>query len=116
MDLSRRNYPAAQRRLRELPRNIPQLDVCRLHAAAGRRDQAEVQALQKGLNTRSVSLDMATRAVLDLIVKAYCLKGGVVLSEPDLQMHRRLVDAEIEMIQAAYALVASSFLFSHRFG
>jgi len=88
----------------------------RLHAATGCGDQAEVQALQKGLDTRSISLDMATRAVLNLIVKAYCLKGGVVLSELDLQMHRRLVDVEIEMIQAAYALVASSFLFSYRFG
>jgi len=72
---------------RSLPKRIDATavdrDVCRLHAAAGRGDQAEVQALQKGLDTRSVSLDMATRAILDLIVKACCLKGGVMLSEPD---------------------------------
>ncbi len=101
MELSRRNPEAAQRRLRDLPEDVPQLNIYRLHAAAGRRDEAEARALRTRLNADIVRMDFTARTALRELEAAYCLGGAAGICEPDEAAYRAVIDAEIEMEQAA---------------
>jgi len=102
MDLSWRDPEAAQRRLRDLPGDVPQLNVYRLHAVAGRKDEAQVRVLQSRFDADIVRMDFTTRTALRELEVAYCLKGKAGrICEPDEAAYRAVIDAEIEMEQAA---------------
>lgn len=101
MDLSRRDPEAAQQKLRDLPEDAPRLNVYRLHAAAGRRNEAEARALQTRLNADIVRMDFTTRPAFRELEAAYCLKGRAGICEPDEAAYRAVIDAEIEIEQTA---------------
>lgn len=97
MDLSRRDPEAAQRRLRDLPEDVPQLNVYRLHAAADQRNEAEARALRTRLNADIARMDPSVRTAFQEVEAAYCLKGTAGICEPDEQTRRVVINAEIEM-------------------
>jgi tetratricopeptide (TPR) repeat protein len=75
-ELSRRDFRAALRDLDDLPRDVPRLDIYRLHAAAGQRNETEAHSLQSRLQADIVRVDFTVKGALRTREAAYCLDAA----------------------------------------
>jgi tetratricopeptide (TPR) repeat protein len=100
-ELSRRDFRAALRDLDDLPRDVPRLDIYRLHAVAGQRSETEARSLRSRLQAEIVRMDFTAKHALRTLEVAYCLDAASGLCEPDDEDYAAIIDAEIEMEQAA---------------